>query len=110
MLSKRPRGAPRRYGRSSHQALVKAARDAGAMAAKVINPSTVETADWVRWKCQFGCGGWGRSLVCPPHTPTPDQTRKMLDEVRRAVLFESPGGLTKKIAAALERKLFLAGF
>jgi len=109
MLSKRPRGAPRRYGRSSHQALVKAARDAGALAAKVINPSTVETADWVRWKCQFGCDCFGSSLVCPPHSPTPDQTRRMLDGYKRAILFEAPPGKVKEIAVALERTLFLDG-
>ncbi len=48
MSGKIPRGAPRRRGRSSHQALVKAARQAGALAAKVINPSTVQTADRAR--------------------------------------------------------------
>ncbi len=34
----------------------------------------------------------------------------MLDEYKRAVLFEAPRGKAKKIAAALERKLFLAGY
>ena len=34
----------------------------------------------------------------------------MLDEYKRAVLFEAPPGKAKKIAAALERKLFLAGY
>ena len=90
--------------------MVRMALELGALGAKVVSPANVATGQWVRWKCQFGCGGWGRSLVCPPHTPTPDQTRKMLDEFRRAVLFESPGGQVKKIAAVLERKLFLSGF
>jgi predicted metal-binding protein len=34
----------------------------------------------------------------------------MLDAYKRAVLFESPRGRAKKIAVALERRLFLAGF
>lgn len=68
MSSKGPKDSPRRRGRPSHQALVKAARQSGAMAAKVINPSTVETADWVRWKCRFGCDCYGSSLVCPPRS------------------------------------------
>ena len=75
----------------------------------MIDPAEVETAEWVRWKCQFGCGGYGSSLVCPPHTPAPGQTRKMLDGYKRAVLFESPPGQAKKIAVARERRLFLAG-
>ena len=81
-----------------------------AIKAKVISPATVQTARWVRWKCQFGCGGFGTSLVCPPHTPNPADTRLMLDEYKRAVLFEAPPGKAKKIATALERKLFLAGY
>ena len=80
----------------------------GAVAARVISPAEVVTGEWVRWKCQFGCGGFGLSLVCPPHTPTPADTRRMLDEFSRAVLFESPRGQTKKIAVELERELFLA--
>ena len=79
------------------------------MKAKVISPSTVETGHWVRWKCQFGCGGFGSSLTCPPHSPGPARTRQMLDQYERAILFESPRGRAKEIAAALERKLFLSG-
>lgn len=81
----------------------------GALGAKVIPPCTAETAEWVRWKCRFGCGGYGSSRMCPPHTPKPAETRQMLDGYRRAVLFEAPLGQVKKIAAALERDLFLAG-
>ena len=92
------------------QPFVAMARRLGALSAKVVDPRTVETGHWVRWKCQFGCGGYGSSLVCPPHTPTPEQTRQMLDGYRRAVLFEAPGGKVKKIAAALEREIFLAGY
>jgi predicted metal-binding protein len=91
------------------QEFVKKARKLGALGAKLIDPSNVDTDAWVRWKCQFGCGGFGSSLVCPPHTPTPDETRKMLDGYKRAVLFESPPGKAKQIAAALEREIFLSG-
>ncbi|HIJ66137.1 MAG TPA: DUF2284 domain-containing protein [Candidatus Hydrogenedentes bacterium] len=85
------------------------AAKAGATGAKAISPATVETGAWVRWKCQFGCGGFGSSLVCPPHTPTPADTRVMLDGYRRAVLFEAVRGDAKRIAADLERELFLSG-
>jgi len=85
------------------------AMELGAIEAKVVSPATVRTAPWVRWKCQFGCDGFGSSRMCPPHTPTPAETRAMLDEYKRAVLFESPRGRAKEIAVALERELFLAG-
>jgi len=54
---------------------------------KVIHPSTVVTAPWVRWKCQFGCPGYGRSYCCPPDTPSPENTRSTLDTYERTILF-----------------------
>jgi len=92
------------------KSLVQMALDRGALKAKVIDPKTVETAEWVRWKCRFGCDGFGSSLVCPPNTPTPAETRGMLDEYKVGVLFESPRGKSKSIAVALERELFLGGY
>jgi predicted metal-binding protein len=61
-------------------------RKAGATKVKVISPATVVTAPWVRWKCQFGCGGYGHSYCCPPHTPSDGETRKVLDAYHRALL------------------------
>lgn len=60
---------------------------AGATHAKQIHPSSVVTAPWVRLKCQFGCPGYGRGHCCPPHTPTSEQTRAILDCYQRAILF-----------------------
>lgn len=99
----------RRPGKFPAKRLTRMALDAGAIEAKVISPATVETGSWVRWKCRFGCGCWESSLMCPPHTPQPAETRAMLDEYERAVLFEAPPGKTKEIAVAVERELFLAG-
>ncbi len=82
----------------------------GARQAKLISPRQVETGLWVRLKCQFGCDGYGSSLMCPPYTPRPEETRQMLDQYKRAILFESPTANTKEIAARMEREIFLAGF
>jgi predicted metal-binding protein len=100
----------KRVPKLSDQQLVDRAVQSGALHAKAIQPATVQTGQWVRWKCQFGCGGYGSSLCCPPHSPTPSQTRSMLDEYQRAVLFEAPRGHAKEIAATLERELFLTGY
>lgn len=59
----------------------------GATSVKPIQPSSVITAPWVRLKCQFGCAGYDQSYCCPPHTPTPEETRKVLDAYNRALLF-----------------------
>lgn len=63
----------------------------GATDAKIIHPGTVVTAAWVRQKCLFGCP-YKNSHCCPPQTPAPDETRKVLDCYKRAILFhrESP--------------------
>jgi predicted metal-binding protein len=63
------------------------ALDSGATSVKPIQPSGVVTAPWVRLKCMFGCGGYDHSYCCPPHTPTPEETRKILDCYSRAILF-----------------------
>ncbi len=59
---------------------------------KQVDPATVVTAPWVRFKCQFGCPMYQRSYCCPPHTPTPEQTRAIIDSYHRAILirFEAP--------------------
>ena len=53
---------------------VQRAVELGAAEAKVVSPATVVTAHWVRLKCQYGCGGYGLRLTCPPYSPTPQQT------------------------------------
>ncbi|MBM3155296.1 MAG: DUF2284 domain-containing protein [Chloroflexi bacterium] len=70
----------------------KLAVEKGATHAKLIDPSSVVTAAWVRWKCQFGCPAYGQGYCCPPDTPTPERTRALIDCYHRAILFhlESP--------------------
>ncbi|HUU69020.1 MAG TPA: DUF2284 domain-containing protein [Planctomycetota bacterium] len=104
------RETPKRTFTVPIRKFVTRATELGALSAKLIPARSVETGHWVRWKCRYGCGGYGSSLVCPPHTPTPAETRAMLDQYRHAILFESPGGEAKRIAVELEREVFLAGF
>jgi predicted metal-binding protein len=83
----------------------------GVSDARIISPSEVETAGWVRLKCQFGCDGFGQCLVCPPFTPTPEQMRNVLDAYHRAVLLHcQPDADVKAIAVELEREIFLSGY
>ena len=84
----------------------------GAKKAKVISPHDVFTAEWVRIKCHYGCDGFGDHLTCPPYSPTPQETRRMLDEYEIAILIHCP---SKKIdmlnlVYTLEREAFLAGY
>ena len=82
----------------------------GVIDARIISPSDVETAAWVRLKCQYGCDGYGQSLVCPPYTPTPEQMRRILDCYKRAVLIHfSPDAEIKSTVVELETEFFLKG-
>jgi len=83
----------------------------GAKEVRKIDPRRVPTAQWVRMKCQYGCGGYGQCLTCPPYSPTPEQTRRMLDEYRAAFLIHwgrKSGG--RKALAEIERQVFLKGY
>jgi predicted metal-binding protein len=84
--------------------------DLGVREANIIDPKTVETASWVRWKCRFGCGGYNSSLMCPPHSPTPEETRKVLDSYKWAILFEAGRLDTKEVATKMEPEVFLSGY
>ena len=78
--------------------------------ARIISPSDVETAAWVRLKCQYGCDGYGLSLVCPPYTPTAQKMREVLDSYRRAVLIHfTRETRIKATIVELERFFFLRG-
>lgn len=88
--------------------------------AKIIDTKTVVVANWVRLKCQYGCGGYGNHLTCPPYSPTPDYTQTMINEYAKALLIQIakiPPVREKKnsrelrrIVARLERELFLDGY
>lgn len=106
------------------------AKDSGASAFVPIAPSQVVTAHWVRLRCQFGCQYYGTRLTCPPYSPTPEDTRKVLDEFKTAYLIKyegflgldtyPPPSLTKAIKKLsvkvcdvgfeMERHAFLSGY
>jgi predicted metal-binding protein len=64
----------------------KKALEMGVDGAKVINPRSIVTAEWVRMKCQFGCPNYGTRLCCPPRTPSPEKTQKVIDSYQKAIL------------------------
>ncbi len=98
----------------------KFALERGVDGAKAILPSSIVTAEWVRLKCQFGCPGFGRGLCCPPHSPTPDLTRKVIDSYEKAILLHRriPGGAKRRertkefneIIVRVEIEIFLEGY
>jgi predicted metal-binding protein len=94
----------------------KKALEMGIDGVKIIDPRSVATAEWVRIKCQFGCPGFGLSHCCPPQSPTPDITRKVIDSYQRAILLHrqlKKGERTKgfnETVVRLEIEIFLNGY
>ena len=87
-----------------------ARRKPGVKDVRIISPSDVVTAAWVKLKCQFGCDGYGQCLVCPPFTPTSEQMRVVLDGYHRAILIHfGTRAALKTVVADLERDIFLSG-
>jgi len=66
------------------------AREAGALTA-VIDPREVAVREWVRFKCRYGCKGYAKHLSCPPYSPKPDETSRMLSEYEHAMLLRFDG-------------------
>ena len=109
-MSRRSKVTEKRAKLSDKELCDAARQKSGVKDAGIICPCEVETAGWVRLKCQFGCEGYGQCLVCPPFTPTPEQMRKVLDTYHRGVLIHfDPKADVKAVVAERERSIFLRG-
>jgi predicted metal-binding protein len=86
-----------------------------------IDPQKIIVAQWVRMKCQFGCGEYGHGAACPPNTPSVAECERFFSEYSDAVILHFEGTMdqpedrhawSRKINAnlvKLEREVFLAG-
>jgi len=89
---------------------------------KWIDPKKIIVSQWVRMKCKFGCGEYGRGGACPPNTPSVAECEQFFNEYSDAVILHFEGTMNKpedrhswsrKINAKLvklEREVFLAGY
>ncbi|EEG76257.1 DUF2284 domain-containing protein [Dethiobacter alkaliphilus] len=89
---------------------------------KWISAESIIVAQWVRFRCMFGCANYGKGGACPPNVPPVAETREMISEYSDVVLFH----LTKAVdhpkdrhpwsremckkLLTLEREVFLQGF
>ena len=85
--------------------------------AMVIYTSKIDVKDYVFLKCKYGCTKYGKSHNCPPNTPSPEESRKILSEFKKAILVggEVKGGFQGQVKMtegilAVERALFLNGY
>ena len=81
------------------QQLLDKALELGAAKAKLIDTSTVVVGDWVRWKCRYGCQFYNKDAFHAPCSPNADETRKVIGEYNKALLINSPNGVSLSLAA-----------
>lgn len=68
--------------------LRKRALELGASDAKVIPASSVIVEERVVLKCKVGCPNYGKTLACPPYTPSVEQFRKIVGEYSYALFMK----------------------
>ena len=102
--------------------LEKIALEGGATSIKRIKPQDVVVAQWVRSKCHTGCRHYGKRFHCPPYSPTPEETRQVLQDYSEALLIEFANLERDKLREAkgppmihttlynMERAAFLKGY
>ncbi len=68
--------------------LAKLALEKGAADAKVISTKKVVVEDRVVLKCKIGCNNYGKTLACPPYTPSAEEFRKIVGEYKYAMFMK----------------------
>jgi predicted metal-binding protein len=87
-----------------------------------IDPKEIVVSQWVRMKCTFGCGNYGKNACCPPNVPTVAECERFFRDYSEAAVFhlerkvEKPQdrhkwgqGINARLSK-LERDVFLAGY
>jgi predicted metal-binding protein len=89
---------------------------------KWIHPKDIVVSQWVRMKCTFGCGEFGRNATCPPNTPSVAECRRFFDDYSTAVILRFEHKVAKpedrhawsrevnQELLKLEKAVFLAGY
>ncbi len=91
--------------------LLQRALELGAEKAKIIDTDTIVVAEWVRWKCQYGCPLFEKDPFHPPCAPDAASTKKVLKEYVKAILLNGPNGQTLTEAAVrLEGEAYQRGY
>jgi predicted metal-binding protein len=75
-------------GAEKFQFLVKLALENGAADAKIIPANKVVIEDRVVLKCKLGCTHYGKTLACPPYTPSAEEFRKIVSEYSYALFMK----------------------
>jgi predicted metal-binding protein len=87
------------------------AKTLGAESAKEISPETITISEWVRTKCLYGCSYYSRCYTCPPFSPSPEVTKRIVGSYSKAILIHSHHSrVIRELIPKLERAAFLEGY
>jgi predicted metal-binding protein len=75
-------------GLEKFEFLRKMALEMGAVNARVITADKVVVEDRIVLKCKLGCTHYGKTLTCPPYTPTAEEFRKVVREYSYALFMK----------------------
>ena len=84
----------------------------------VVPRKEIVIAQWVRFRCQFGCNEYGKAGSCPPAVPSIEECRNMIFEYNNAIILHFIMKSTKQdekinlmsALLELEREIFLEGY
>ena len=89
---------------------------------KWLNAKDIIVAQWVRFKCMFGCRSYGQKASCPPNTLSVNECREFINDFEKAIIFHFAVKLERpedryeyctrlnERLLDLEREIFLAGY
>ena len=81
------------------------------LGSKLIDPKSIVIGHWTRYKCKYGCGAYGTNLCCPPNSPTPDETKRIIAGFKIGLLVHFRGDVrVTKTIAKIEREIFLKNY
>jgi predicted metal-binding protein len=85
--------------------LRKLSLELGAADARIISSDKIVIEDRIVLKCKTGCTDYGRTLMCPPYTPTAEEFRKIAREYGYALFmkFQSKAEADAEIAKYLSK-------
>jgi len=59
--------------------------------ARRIPAKDIVVSQWVRFKCRYGCKGYGKHFGCPPYAPSYEETQRMVNEFSTGLLIRFDG-------------------
>jgi predicted metal-binding protein len=96
---------------SEQDAIEKFCLEQNALEVRFIDPKSIVVGHWPRYKCQYGCPSYGRSLCCPPFAPSPDTTRRIIADYSLGILARFGRGVhVTQAMVEIERQIFLRNY